>query len=362
MINVLLILPDSTKNPFGGMGIQAQGLLGSMPVNLTFFEHNIGNNIIYTKDALFDQLIAQSVSLPDFELLKKINIIHSFDASTSLLGHGLSKMLKVPHIMSLHLSLDTLVDNYYSQFKQDTSSKIAVGIELSMMNIADAVIHVSHEYLRKYKVLNPNSFYQPNGIDFDKWHSTNTNNITLPGRQNCKKLCYIGRYAEMKNTSNILNAQYPADVDLYFIGEDRGGQDGYYEQMIDFVSKTPNAYYLGPKHGDEKISTLKMMDAVIVPSTHEPFGIVCLEALASGCTLLSSFESGMKEYLTEDIAVNCGVTAESITQAVQRWISLTPEEVEIRKHNGYELCKRYSWTNSVSILEEIYTFVLTNYK
>jgi glycosyltransferase involved in cell wall biosynthesis len=98
------------------------------------------------------------------------------------------------------------------------------------------------------------------------------------------------------------------------------------------------------------------MDAIIVPSHHEPFGIVCLEALASGCILLSSFESGMKEYLTEDVAINCGTSIDTITKAIEYWLNIDDSETRIQK--GYDLCKKYSWEKAGTALEGIYKKVL----
>ena len=93
---------------------------------------------------------------------------------------------------------------------------------------------------------------------------------------------------------------------------------------------------------------------MIVPSIHEPFGIVCLEALASKCILLTSFQSGIKEYLTEDIALNCGVTSVEIEKSIDEWLKLSDNEIEQRNNLGVELCKKYSWKNSANILKEIY--------
>lgn len=357
-LKILLLLPDSSKNPFGGMGVQAEGIITSS--SCIFTEHNVNNNLFILNEnvlgvTIVEQLIAQASSLPKIEDLKDIDIVHSFDASTSLQGYAISKMLGVPHIMTLQLSMDSLIDMFYKN--TNTPDKYFLStIEISCLSIADAVVHVSKEYLSKYGILNPNSFYLPNGIDIKKWNATPHLDIHLPGRPNAKKLCYIGRYAEMKNVAGILDADIPKDVDIYFIGGQRGGHEYFFNAMIDFVEKNSNAYYLGEKHGDEKINTLKAMDAVIVPSIHEPFGIVCLEALASGCVLLSSFQSGMKEYLTEDIAVNCGTTPEEITAGINKWLAL--DDIQERKERGYALCKQYSWNNAAKILEAIYNRVL----
>jgi glycogen(starch) synthase len=357
-INVLFIIPDSTHSPFGGMGTQAKGLIDFCK-NVNFIEHNpcsylpfyINENV--EQSTIFAQLYGQAFNLPDKKLLENIDIIHSFDASTSVQGRALATHLGVPHVMTLQLSMHWLLTNIYKSHGSLFST-----IELTSINMADVVIHVSKEYLNKFGILNPNSFYMPNGIDLDNWHSIKHKDVNLPGRKDAKKLCYIGRYAEMKNIEGIVGSNIPEDVDVYFIGGDRGGRENWYKMMRDYVDKNENAYYLGEKHDDEKINTLRAMDAIIVPSHHEPFGIVCLEALASNCILLSSFESGMGEYLTEDIAINCGTSSESISTAIKKWLHLSNNEITKRNKLGIELCKKYSWENSANILENIYRHVL----
>jgi glycosyltransferase involved in cell wall biosynthesis len=353
-LNILLLLPDNTKNPFGGMGVQAEGIMSNMS-DVNFFEHNITTSRFLQLSenvdnyAFISQLISQITELPKIDLLKKIDIVHSFDASTSIQGNAIAKMINKPHIMTLQLSMNSLFNIFYNK-----TDELVSGIEFSCMNSADAVIHVSKEYLNKYAILNPNSYYLPNGIDLDKWNNTASQVIELPGRKNAKKMCYIGRYAEMKNIEAILNAKIPKEIDIYFIGSSRGGHDYYFNEMLKFVEENENAYYLGEKFGEEKINILKLMDSMIVPSIHEPFGIVCLEALASKCILLSSFQSGMKEYLTEDIALNCGVNSSQIEKSIKKWLNLSIDEIEKRNNLGIELCKKYSWKNSANILKKIY--------
>jgi glycosyltransferase involved in cell wall biosynthesis len=70
--------------------------------------------------------------------------------------------------------------------------------------------------------------------------------------------------------------------------------------------------------------------------------------------LLSSFQSGIKEYLTEDIAINCGTTSFEVENAINKWLNLSNEEIKTRNKLGVELCKKYSWKNSADILKEIY--------
>ena len=242
LLNILLILPDSTKNPFGGMGVQAEGIMSNM-LDVNFFEHNINTSDFFQvsenvdNSVVISQILSQATQLPKLDLLQKIDIVHSFDASTSIQGNAIAKMINKPHIMTLQLSMNSLFNIFYNK-----TDELVSGIEFSCMNSADAVIHVSKEYLNKYAILNPNSYYLPNGIDLNKWENTSVQKIDLIGRKNSKKLCYIGRYAEMKNIEAILNAKIPKEIDIYFIGSQRGGHEYYFSKMLgDLISSGKSA-------------------------------------------------------------------------------------------------------------------------
>ena len=150
LLNILLILPDSTKNPFGGMGVQAEGIMSNM-LDLNFFEHNINTSDFFQvsenvdNSVVISQILSQATQLPKLDLLQKIDIVHSFDASTSIQGNAIAKMINKPHIMTLQLSMNSLFNIFYNK-----TDELVSGIEFSCMNSADAVIHVSKEYLNKY--------------------------------------------------------------------------------------------------------------------------------------------------------------------------------------------------------------------
>jgi glycosyltransferase involved in cell wall biosynthesis len=377
-MNVLLISPDTTENPFGGMGVQMKGLQqANSKINFKFhyvgkrsfkqqqerIEIKVGGKTGYY-DGVYDDKIftinslhSQILGFPDISKLKNIDIVNSFDASTGLLGAAIAKALGVPHVFTLQLSNIFLLRDIHGSKGLDYYKRL----ELKCMQHANAVIHGSMEYAKEFYHFNNNIYNLKCGIDFDYWKSIPTGRKKLPGRKNAKKLCYIGRIAEMKNVNGIMNSKLPDNVDLYFIAHDRAGNEILYDEFQNFVENNENAYFLGPIYGDEKIKKLKQMDAVIVPSLHEPFGIVTLEALASNNILLSSFKSGMAEYLNEDVAINCGTTPEEISKAVLKWSKMTSKQVDNQIKRGHEFLKPFTWENSAAVLHEIYKKTIQEY-
>lgn len=375
MINILILLPDQLKEPMGGMGEQARNILACFPMDYKFtvlgsadseeygetnFDYypimNIspmnGNSepfsLTYLNQSLF---IEKALSLhinPD--------IIHAFDWNSYWAGRILSNHYNVPLVVTMQLSIDK--ENKHPHTLQVLSHQMACAIEMSGLIQADAIIQVSESYSRLF-----NSFLLPktsvihNGINIEKWNKIN--DVVLPGN-NPVKVIYIGRFAEMKNVQTILQCHLPDEIDLIFIGSTKGGNVELFDSMLKFCEATPNAHFVGPKYGQEKVDWLLTADAVIVPSIHEPFGIVALEALASRSILLSSFVNGMSDFLSEDCAINCGITKESIEHAFDKLLQLIPSEKENMISAGLKVCEEHTWALQASKMEKVYQSVLNS--
>lgn len=380
-MNILLILPDSLSNPMGGMGVQALGLMAAMPQH-TFdviapdLDITGGSNYKlhpYTRQSLVVDLNTISRQVEDqtaimSSVIRNVitegripDVIHSFDWSTALAGMELAKALNRPFVYTVQLSFTSLMSEFYKHAK-DVTYQQAVALEMQALTTADLVVHVSKEYLNKYGIFNPErSYYMPNGIDLSYWLSVPYEKKELPGRADSYKIGYIGRYAEMKNIEGILGATLPDNVDIYFMGGTRGGHPGYFDAMQAYVEKNDNAYYLGPVYGEEKVNTLRALDALIVPSHHEPFGIVCLEALAAQCILLSSFCGGMGEFLSPETAINCGTSPETISSAIEKAVGMSFEEVVEQREQGLRLCQEYSWNRAGQYMSVYYQKAIENH-
>ena len=194
-----------------------------------------------------------------------------------------------------------------------------------------------------------------NGINLKEWQPDG--DAKFPGT-NKLKVVYIGRYAEMKNIKALLRCKLPAEMDLIFIGDERGGNPDLFNEMIMYCANNKNAFYIGPKYGQEKINLLNASDAVIIPSIHEPFGIVALEALASKSVLLSSFVNGMADFLTDESAINCGTTPESIETALNTLIKLTDSQKSKYINAGLKVCQAHAWEIQAEKMAKVYDSVL----
>jgi glycosyltransferase involved in cell wall biosynthesis len=376
--HIALILPDRIEHPVGGMGVQAKYIIKHLEKDFTFsvhgfpddtslsYYHNVFNPLPIIQHGGLNTLngqVAYFASIMDMVEDKGENsrpdIIHALDYTVYLAGVYASKVLKVPLVISMQLSAHLMYKaNLF--FAREPNSPDGIAIENSMKEMelvgfqeAKSIIHVSKHYMDYFAPLGlqNKSVVIPNGIDIKEWGTFTKRELPGNGRI---KLVYIGRIAQMKGVNALCQSRIPAEIDLIFIGKDEGGDKAIFDAVMEKVKNAPNVHYLGPLFGQDKIDALRSADAVIMPSLHEPFGIVALEALASESILLASFVDGMRDFLTEDVAINCGTDAQSIENALARLLVMSQEEKIQRKSKGLKVAEDYSWEKSAEKTKDLY--------
>jgi glycosyltransferase involved in cell wall biosynthesis len=358
-IKIHVLFPDSMVKPVGGLGEQFKQLYSRLKDRVEFFimgfpeekeiENYCGVFNMYPMinhsalNTIANQLnyFYSSVTCP-----YKPDIIHTMDYTTYTAGVFASKFWKVPLISSMQLSLRELGKlniNYCNNYNSFDGKSIHDMIEVSEtmgLFYSDKIIHVSNEYAKKFPDFSEKSLVIPNGIDLNYWDKPHKN-YQFQGK-NKLKVVYIGRFATMKGIENLCKAKIPDNIDLFFVGDRRGGESWCYDLVME-KCKEENVFHIDFAYDEVKRDIMKSADAIIMPSLHEPFGIVGLEALAAKTILISSFTDGIREYLKEDVGLNCGKRVSTIEKNLHRFSKMSEEEKEIRTSRGYQVAKRYDW-------------------
>jgi glycosyltransferase involved in cell wall biosynthesis len=358
-IVVHALFPDSMVKPVGGLGEQFRQVHKRLKDKIDYYvmgfpeeeelekycgvydifpmiEHSavntIGNQINY---------FYSSITCP-----KKPDIIHALDYTTYVAGVFASRFWKVPLVVTMNLSIQELgkrdmfyCSNYFEYDGQSVHNMMEVS-EIMGMFCADKIIQVSKAYSELFKEFENKTTIIPNGIDLDFWEKP-YNKYNFEGK-NKIKVVFIGRFAQMKGIESLCASKIPEGIDLFFVGDNRGCESWCYDLVMD-KCKEKNVFHIDYAYGDVKRDILKSADAVIMPSIHEPFGIVGLETLAAKTILLSSYEDGIKEYLTEDAGIFCGTTKQTIQSALVKLQNLTQEQKNKIVENGYQIAKKFDW-------------------
>jgi glycosyltransferase involved in cell wall biosynthesis len=98
-------------------------------------------------------------------------------------------------------------------------------------------------------------------------------------------------------------------------------------------------------------------DVFVLPSVHEPFGIVALEAMSRGIPLVSSRAGGLKDFVTDGVNgllfdPNAAEAVSHLASAILR--ATCPETAEVLRANGLRTAADYAWPSIVARLMKIY--------
>jgi glycosyltransferase involved in cell wall biosynthesis len=186
----------------------------------------------------------------------------------------------------------------------------------------------------------------PNGVDLDDFPCAKT--VRNFGKNKSIKLGYIGRISREKNLYALCEAvsqirsEYQIELNIV-------GPVSHESTILDSKWLSKNIKIIGPKYGEDKISFLKEMDVIILPSLSEGMSITALEALATGTPLLATRESNMTYFLNVNSFMMCESTVSGLVRGIEK--VLHAKNLPTISHNGRKLIE--TELNWISISEKM---------
>jgi glycosyltransferase involved in cell wall biosynthesis len=141
-------------------------------------------------------------------------------------------------------------------------------------------------------------------------------------------LLYVGRVAVEKNLAAFLALPVPGSKVV--IG------DGPDEQAL--RRAWPEAHFLGPRRGEELARHYAAADLFVFPSKTDTFGLVLLEACASGLRIAAHPASGPADIFVPEQTSSFAVLDPVLERAVSRALALPPDPEAARA-----FAMTYSW-------------------
>lgn len=371
-MKVLALVPDYVEKPSGGLGEQYRHMMQKLDGKVQYYtvgypeENSIpnyksaANPIPIFNHASLVTIFGQSIYfLKALEFQEEFDVIHAFDWSTFYAGYLCKQHFKKPLICTVQLSLKQLnkSDIYYCHDPKTIDGKyinlLQINFEEMGLINADKIIQVSEYYDNLYPNFKNKSKVVTNGIDIDKWVQKRTPN--LPGK-NKLKFCYIGRSSPMKGLDVILNCNIPNDIDFYFVVSPKNAEEPLFS-YIKQKANNINIFHIPGLYGQDKIDFLYSMDGVVMPSKHEPFGIVALEALISENLFITTASGGIKEIVDgiDYFQINNSQDLSNIFEKIKQ---LKKEDIENIVKKGKEKALQYDWQIFADMLYDVYKEVL----
>lgn len=122
-------------------------------------------------------------------------------------------------------------------------------------------------------------------------------------------VCFIGRFSEIKGPHTAMHVAEQARVPIRVAGEVHPPDSEFAEREVLPRFESPHVSYVGSIGMKEKVPFFRAARALLMPITwDEPFGLVMIEAMLSGCPVVGFprgsvpelVEEGLTGFLVED--------------------------------------------------------------
>jgi glycogen(starch) synthase len=260
------------------------------------------------------------------------DLVHGHDWLVAGAGDHLARRFRCPLVVTIHA---TEYGRHQGWVDKHPQSYIH-GVERWMANRADRVITCSH-YMRGhvadvYGLEEDRVTVIPNGIDpLDLQPVDDLERLRARfAAPDQRLIVLVGRLVYEKGFQLALEA-LPGLIerlgDVRFLVAGSGTHEQELRDQASELGLDPHGTFLGWIGDDVLHSLYRIADLCVVPSLYEPFGLVALEAMASGCPCIVADTGGLREIVPEDERVGLrfnGGDAEHLEAMVERLLTDDP--------------------------------------
>ena len=278
----------------------------------------------------------------------------------------LAEKLGVPSVMSLHggaavvpkEEMELMLRPLKRKFPYGGILDRVLGLRFDPLARVSAVVAISYAEVARLQSLYPRQsiHYLPNGIDLSSPLTSSPSPLTSHLSPLHNVLC-VSRIDYQKNQMALVDllAAFP-DIHLTLVGPVTA--PWYAEKIKTHVAelKVQDRFTLIPglpPDSPELVEQYRKADVFILPSLHEPFGIVALEAMRAGLPLIASQVGGLPDFV-KDGENGLLFNPSEPTALAQTFRRLTPELADRLVAGGFSTVSDYAWPKVIGRLEEIY--------
>ena len=273
----------------------------------------------------------------------------------------LAKRLGVPSVISLHggaaavpaSELEEMLKPLKGKFPYGAILDRLFGLRFDPLAKVDVIICISHEEERRLKEKYPgrNVQYLPNGVD--------GGDVRAAARPGSNILC-VSRIDYQKNQLALVEllAARPG-CRLTLVGPitarwyaDKIAARAKELGVGDRLTLVPGL----PPGSAELEAAFASANVFVLPSVHEPFGIVALEAMARGIPLIASNVGGLPDFVKdgENGLLFDPSDPANLVRAFDRLVALPPERIEAMVSAARATADQFTWRSVIDRLMRLY--------
>lgn len=296
-------------------------------------------------------------------------LIHTNYWLSGWVGLELKKKIAVPMVHTYH-SLGAV--KYKSVQTIPMIANTRLGIEKDCLEKADCIIATSpqeKEHMRSLVSSKGNIKVIPCGTDIERFGSVEYQQAreALNIEPDAKVIFYVGRFDPRKGIETLVRAvgqsQLRESGKLRLIiggGSRKGKSDGSERDRVEGIIdelEMRSFTSLPGRIGDDTLHLyFAAADVTVVPSHYEPFGLVAIEAMASGTPVVASDVGGLQYTVVHE---ETGLLAPprdkvAFSQAIDRLLLNPQFRTELGQKARMRVESKFSWDGVAGQLSDLY--------
>jgi glycosyltransferase involved in cell wall biosynthesis len=204
----------------------------------------------------------------------------------------------------------------------------------------------------------------PNGVNTKKYTNVSkTESENFKRKYNIKDntILTVGRVHKSKGIQYILDAIKDLDCNLLVVGPD-GGYKEELEKQIEEYSIRERIIFTGPVSNEELVAAYNVADIFVLASEWEGFGLVAIEAMASGTPVITS-NRGALPYLINNNKNGFLIEYKDIEQLKNKIKYLLSNKVKQKNFitEGKKTAQKYDWKSIIKLNINMYKEAMKKY-
>ncbi len=199
-----------------------------------------------------------------------------------------------------------------------------------------------------------------NGVDLQEFTPGVSSRTSLGLPENVNLALFAGDIRiPRKNLDTVLQALVKVpELHLAVVG---GTKDSPYPAMAKALKISERVHFLGYRHNMPQIQ--QAADLFVFPSRYEPFGLVVIEAMASGLPVITATTTGAADLLNPDCGIVLGDCDD--IDALAHALHLLNSDRSLRQQMGKvarTIAEQHSWSTMAQTYLDIFEELITNEK
>lgn len=300
---------------------------------------NDEQKVFFERNSIFQH------SIPRHELSNS-DVVIGFDTSSWLIGEraiGLGRPFVLDQSSPHPLSCERIVSEFHRQFPNWANEfprclPQFLAAEQTEHELSYRIV-VASSFSRKTLIENGVAVEKivviPYGVDLTAFFPICTRDLSRPLR-----FIFIGNVCAHKGIPLLLKVWHslqPTEAELWLVGPASA-------RVSRLIPRSPGLRVLGKVPHCELPALLRKCDVLVLPSYFEGFGLVLLEALASGLPIIATEATAAPDLITngvEGYIIPVG-DLEALRDALLKFINL-PDDLARMSRAARRCAERYSW-------------------